>query len=180
MHDIRTVRSSPFYVNPVVKEKRPMFKPHAKFSPCDDDRLRHIVEVLGDEDWNLIAQYMQYRNPRQCRERWQNYLCPSLNRSPWTDEEDRLLLQKQKELGSRWVQIATFFRNRTDAMVKNRFHVLKRRESKHRHSKQLQPPQATTESAFIESDDYDLEMDSIMSEHFLELVMDTDDVSIEP
>ena len=42
-----------------------------------------------------------------------------------------------------------------------------------RHSKQLQPPQATTESAFIESDDYDLEMDSIMSEHFLELVMDT-------
>ena len=108
-----------------------MFKPHAKFSPCDDDRLRHIVEVLGDEDWNLIAQYMQYRNPRQCRERWQNYLCPSLNRSPWTDEEDRLLLQKQKELGSRWVQIATFFRNRTDAMVKNRFHVLKRRESKH-------------------------------------------------
>lgn len=173
---MRTAQSSPFYDGPVVKEKRPMFKPHAKFSPCDDDRLRQIVELVGDDDWNLIAQYMQYRNPRQCRERWQNYLCPSLNRSPWTDEEDRLLLQKQRELGSRWVQISTFFHNRTDAMVKNRFQVLKRRESKHRRPKQLEPSGTNTESVCIESDDYDSEMDSIMSEHFFELVMETDDV----
>jgi hypothetical protein len=72
------------------------------------------------------------KNQRQCRERWINYLCPSLNTSAWTPDEDALLLQKYIEMGTRWVKIAKFFPHRTDAMVKNRFNKIQRREQKRR------------------------------------------------
>jgi hypothetical protein len=60
-----------------------------------------------------------------------NYLSPTLRDTPWTPEEDRLLVQKHRDFGSKWVQIALFFPNRTDAMIKNRFNRLRRRERKH-------------------------------------------------
>ncbi|KAH0787709.1 Myb-like DNA-binding domain containing protein [Histomonas meleagridis] len=106
------------------------FKPHAKFNEEEDERLKEVVSRLGDYDWNLIAQEMPGRNARQCKERWSYYLSPSLNTSPWTEEEDKLLLLKQRELGSKWVKISKFFLNRTDAMVKNRFQVLMRKMKK--------------------------------------------------
>jgi hypothetical protein len=59
-----------------------------------------------------------------------NYLSPMLNTAAWTVEEDQLLLEKQREYGSRWAQIAKFFPNRTDGMVKNRFNLLQRRQAR--------------------------------------------------
>ena len=116
--------------SPVDVQIKPAFKPHAKFSIEDDEALRRLVEEFGENNWTMIVERMPGRNVRQCKERWMNYLSPNLNRSPWTPEEDALLIKKQKELGSKWVKISQFFQNRTDAMVKNRFQVLRRKELK--------------------------------------------------
>jgi hypothetical protein len=83
---------------------------------------------------------MPGRNARQCKERWTNYLCPTLNTNSWKPEEDRLLVQKRMELGAKWVKIAQFFPNRTDAMVKNRYQVLKRKENKEKKLKLSKDP----------------------------------------
>jgi hypothetical protein len=107
-----------------------LLKPHAKFSPADDERLRLLVESSDGADCYANASQMK-KNPRQCRERWVNYLAPDLNTAAWTPAEDMLLMAKYRELGTRWVQIAWFFPNRTDCMVKNRFNKLRRRERKH-------------------------------------------------
>jgi hypothetical protein len=56
------------------------------------------------------------------------YLSPELNTRPWTPTEDALLIEKYLMIGSRWVTIAKFFPNRTDAMIKNRFLMLQRKE----------------------------------------------------
>jgi hypothetical protein len=112
------------------QEAGSFLRPHAKFTPDEDALLRSLVERFGTVDWNLIAERIPGRNPRQCKERWMNYLTPDLNGSGWTREEDWLLITKQRELGSKWVRIAKFFPNRTDAMVKNRFNRLKRRDQK--------------------------------------------------
>jgi hypothetical protein len=53
-----------------------------------------------------------------------------LKRTEWTDSEDILLFEKFQELGPKWVQIAKYFPNRTDAMIKNRINLLKRHEQK--------------------------------------------------
>ena len=105
-------------------------KPHAKFTHEDDELLKMLVAQFGENDWSTIAANMPGRNVRQCKERWMYYLNPHLNTTPWTREEDMLLLEKQREFGSKWVKIAMFFPHRTDAMVKNRFQVLNRKMTK--------------------------------------------------
>jgi hypothetical protein len=99
------------------------------FLPDEDFRLRELVRRFGT-DWNEISRQMRDRNPRQCKERWTNYLSPDVCAQPWTDDEDELLLRKVGELGAKWVQITSFFPKRTDTNLKNRWFVLMRRARK--------------------------------------------------
>jgi hypothetical protein len=107
---------------------KPIYKGHAKFTPAEDLRLSYLVHQHGTDSWRLIAQYMDGRNSRQCRERWLYYLDPDRNVHPWTEEEDALIERKYHELGARWTLMVPFFTHRTDSMIKNRFMVLKRKE----------------------------------------------------
>lgn len=54
-----------------------------------------------------------------CGASWYNHLDPSINKGPWTEEEDRVLITKHAELGNKWAQIAQFLPGRTDNMIKN-------------------------------------------------------------
>jgi hypothetical protein len=101
--------------------------PHSKFTPDEDKHLRTLIEQCSALDWAIIAESMEGRSPRQCKERWVNYLCPELNNTIWSEDDDLLLLQKHNEIGPRWVAIAKFFPKRTDSMLKNRFNRLCRR-----------------------------------------------------
>ena len=92
-----------------------------KFTKSEDEQLKKLVAELGDYDWNTIASRMKSRSPRQCRERYKNYLAPSVVNGPWTPQEDLLLLQKYQENGPRWAKIVQFFKNRTDVNIKNHF-----------------------------------------------------------
>ena len=114
------------FVNPMASAPQSSNKIHSKrkFSPEEDERLTKIVSELGDSNWKRISELMGTRNYRQCRERWVNYLSPNVCRDPWTPEEDNLLVQKFKELGSQWSTISKFFKNRTDVNVKNRWVVI--------------------------------------------------------
>ena len=113
-----------------LKAISPRSLPKQKFTDEDDQKLRLIVQQLGTKSWTDIAAAMGDRNPRQCKERWENYLDPTINKGPWTKAEDDLLIEKQLQLGSKWVTIARFFNRRTDAQVKNRWQLLDRKMKK--------------------------------------------------
>jgi hypothetical protein len=122
-------------------------KPHpkSKFTAEEDSLLRRLVSQLGEESWPHIAQRMHHRNARQCKERWTNYLSPSVSNSPWTPQEDRLLEDKIREIGQKWVQIAAFFARRTDIHIKNRYHLLCRRGERGADQPiEMQPPTVTS------------------------------------
>lgn len=101
-----------------------------KFLPQEDKRLVFLVNKHGTRDWNIIADEMKTRNARQCRERWNYYLSPSVSTSAWTNDEDEQLISLHKQFGSKWVFLARFFQRRTDSQIKNRFKILKRREAR--------------------------------------------------
>jgi hypothetical protein len=113
---------------------------HAKFSAAEDAQIKVLVDSFGEHDWYAISLRMPGRTARQCKERWANYLSPSLNTAAWTPEEDNLLLAKQREHGSRWALIAKFFPNRTDGMVKNRYNRILRRQTRVREVQLAQGP----------------------------------------
>ena len=108
----------------VKKKKNPKRCQHFKWSTQEDNKLRQLVFVFGDNNWKNLAKNMEGRNSRQCRERWQYYLNPHLKIGNWTKEEDELILQKREELGPKWMTIKKFFMFRTDAMIKNRYNAL--------------------------------------------------------
>lgn len=97
-----------------------------KFGESDDAQLRELVKAFGCKDWDLISMKMGNRNPRQCRERWEHYLSPKVNNGPWTPEEDKIMLARYAELGSRWNAIAKYLKGRTNTCVKNRYLFLQR------------------------------------------------------
>jgi hypothetical protein len=72
-------------------------------------------------NWAVIGQLMGNRTARQCRERYHNYLSPAVKLSPWSCEEDQLLLEKYRELGPKWSQMTAFFENRTAVSLKNHY-----------------------------------------------------------
>ena len=99
---------------------------HAKWTKKEDEILRKLVEMCPSFNWVWISSKFINRNPRQCQERWNYYLSPDVNNSPWTKEEDELLLEKYKKMGSQWKKIAAFFNNRTNTNVKNRWISIQR------------------------------------------------------
>jgi hypothetical protein len=103
------------------REKRP-------FSAEEDARLTELVTQQGDHvSWNDIERQMPERSARQCRERWNLYLCPDVANLPWTPEEDGLLIRLYQMVGPKWTLIAKHFPKRTPNNVKNRQKQMNRR-----------------------------------------------------
>jgi hypothetical protein len=112
--------------------------PRAMFTADEDQRLKFLVSRYGT-NWPLIADHLPDRNIRQCKDRWTNYLSPNLSFDPWTDSDDRLLMEKFSEFGAKWVRIAQFFPKRTDTALKSRWFILMRRARKGPDQSQTSP-----------------------------------------
>lgn len=99
------------------------------FTEEEDQKLRHIMETVEFEKWTQVATlFGGTKNPRQCRDRWVNYLCPGVNTNEWTEEEDLVLVQTYQKLGKKWSKIANFLPGRSENNIKNRWHsYLKKR-----------------------------------------------------
>jgi hypothetical protein len=118
-----------------------------RFSPEEDARLSQIVAAHGAADWARIASCMGSRNARQCRERWQNYLNPTLRNGAWTAEEDELLNELFAQMGAKWNKIAHSFVNRSDISLRNRWQVLARRADKKTFQSHNSPNDVSTEES---------------------------------
>ena len=117
-----------------------------KFTPQEDATLRMLVLSSQEIDWTFIASHFYRRSPRQCRERWQNYLNPSLINTEWTPDEDEQILEKFKELGPHWNAIAKSFAGRSGNSIRNRYLVLKRQQKKRELELKYRPQMPELES----------------------------------
>ena len=95
-----------------------------------DQLLLETVGKLGAQRWSLIASHLPGRVGKQCRERWFNHLCPEVKKGEWTEEEDCLIAEGVKELGTKWSEIVKEFPGRSDNAVKNRWNTLLRKEQR--------------------------------------------------
>jgi len=93
--------------------------------------------MQGPKNWRKIAQLLNSlnvanckRKPKQCRERWFNFLDPLINRKEWTTKEDIRLVETVLVIGKKWSQVSKFLKGRTENSVKNRYSSLMKKEKK--------------------------------------------------
>ncbi|RCI07008.1 hypothetical protein CU098_005951, partial [Rhizopus stolonifer] len=91
----------------------------------EDQLLREGVSRYPNQ-WSKIADMLEGRTDDQCAKRWRESLDPSIDRSEWTPEEDKRLLEKYDEYGSQWQKIAFFFEGRPGLHCRNRWRKLQR------------------------------------------------------
>ena len=109
------------------KEKR------AEWTPEEDFYMLSYITSYGPQNWSLVADYMNARFPwdkkssKQCRERWYNKLDPAICHSPWTKQEEALLVLSHMKYKNRWCDISNALKGRHNNMIKNRFYSIFRK-----------------------------------------------------
>ena len=101
-----------------------------RFTHAEDALITTMVKSRKHYSWYQIAKALTGRSARQVKERWLNYLDPSVNQNIWTKEEENLLLEKIKEHGRKWRLISKYFNGRTDVHLKNHFNLMMRKEKR--------------------------------------------------
>jgi hypothetical protein len=103
----------------------------------EDELLRDAVTRFGLYRWNSVAAVIPGRSPTQCRERWMFRIGPGLNKSPFQEWEDELIIRERERVGNHWTSIAAKLPGRTSCSVKNRWYsVLKKHQKRAKMAKQ--------------------------------------------
>jgi Myb-like DNA-binding domain len=76
-----------------------------RWTEKEDNMLISFMEETH-HTWKQASEKIPGRTSKLCRDRWNNYLCPDVNKSPFSEEEDRLLMRLYQSYGKHWAKIS--------------------------------------------------------------------------
>lgn len=129
--------------------------PRTSWTESEDKLLTDAVNQLGAGKWQEIAEMVQTRSRKQCRDRWLEYLDPTLKHGHWTKAEDNYIVHKFSKHGGKWKKIIEGLPGRSPGAAKNRWNsFLKKRSSEKGYFASTAVP--TSASVFPSLEDADL------------------------
>lgn len=115
--------------------------PNLKKGHWDEDETQQLRTLVMQQkeialagatiDWEAISKHIQGRTGKACRERWTSRMDPSINREPFSAQEEEQLLSLHAQLGgNQWARIADQMSGRTADAVKSKYISIKRRRAR--------------------------------------------------
>ena len=127
----------------------------------EDLKLRKWVQTnKSNLKWADATKIIPGRSGKQIRERWFNILNPNINKTKWTENEERLLFRLYQNIGPKWCALVEHFESRTENFIKNRFYSTLRRvatEHKRKIQKKIKQLEDQTEIAILSNDELYIE-----------------------
>jgi hypothetical protein len=111
--------------------------------------LASLVQQYGTNRWPLVAQAMQNRNTRQCKEPWTNHPQPYTQDRFQDRGRSEQLAERSAEHGTKWQKISKFLIHRTPISLRNRHMALVRKQRKTMSSSGARPVVAFVEQRAI-------------------------------
>ena len=98
-----------------------------KWSTEEDNFLKLLLSE-GGKSWGSIAKILNseihgkltIRSSKTCKERWNNYLNPNIDKGAWTKSDILKLLQGYLLYGNKWRLITKLLPQRLEGSIKNR------------------------------------------------------------
>ena len=112
------------------------------FTKEEDEKIKEIVRNIG-EDWSVVSKHLHGRTPKQCHDRYMNYLREGLTTNPWTQSEDDLLMKLYAEIGPKWSTMLKQLPGRSGNDIKNRWHKHLLKSYPRKISNEILPPSIT-------------------------------------
>lgn len=89
----------------------------------EDEILKLGIMKYGLNKWNKVCSLLINRTPLECKERWNNYLHPDINKEDWTLEETKSLLEIAESLKPQWKLIGSVM-NRPEQECYEKYNTL--------------------------------------------------------
>ncbi|XP_053724564.1 v-myb avian myeloblastosis viral oncogene homolog-like 2b isoform X1 [Synchiropus splendidus] len=106
-----------------VAEPRDGGKVKVKWTQEEDDKLKALIQILGQNEWKTIASCIPNHTEHQCQHRWFKVLDPELVKGPWTKEEDEKVIALVNLYGNKqWAEIAKHLKGRLGKQCRERWH----------------------------------------------------------
>ena len=79
------------------------------WSNVEDQVLIAAYMKYGNNQWTRIASLLPRKSASQVKARWEEYLDPTIRKTPWTRSEDEKLLHFARSMPMQWRTIAQYF-----------------------------------------------------------------------
>ena len=90
----------------------------------DDETLKNSIIVFGSKSWKTVSVDLKNnfgvdRTPKQCRDRWCNYLKIDRFSSFFTEDEKNLIFKHFFEIGCKWSILSEIIQTKSENQIKN-------------------------------------------------------------